>query len=429
VDLLYPESLVRSVYGVGRPAGPRSLGRTLQDWVLRRHVRKLFAGAQGPLPEPMQPAPLQPATPPPVPAGAVPASLVRSAGALLAKASRPLLLIGSQATQPVEQVEALRGAVERLGIPCYLTGMARGLLGRRHPLQLRHRRRQALREADLVILAGVPADFRLNYGRDLPSRGHVIAVNRSRADLRRNRRPDLGVAGDPGAFLRALAQAAPPEGWARPEWARALAGQEREREAEIEAQAAPAGDGVNPVRLCQRLEEVIGENSVIVGDGGDFVATASYVVRPRGPLSWLDPGAFGTLGSGAGFALGARLCRPEAEVWILYGDGSVGYSLAEWDTFVRHRLPVLAVVGNDGAWSQIAREQVEVFGDDVGTVLGRAAYHEVARGFGAEGLAIASDEEAGPTLRRARELADQGRPVLVNAYCAPTDFRKGAISV
>ena len=91
--------------------------------------------------------------------------------------------------------------------------------------------------------------------------------------------------------------------------------------------------------------------------------------------------------------------------------------------------PVLAVVGNDGSWRQIAREQVEIFGDDVGTVLGRAAYHEVARGFGAEGLAIASDEETGPALRRARELAAQGRPVLVNALCTPTEFRKGAISL
>ena len=119
--------------------------------------------------------------------------------------------------------------------------------------------------------------------------------------------------------------------------------------------------------MCRAIEALLPRDSVIVADGGDFVATASYVLRPRGPLSWLDPGVFGTLGVGAGFALAAKLLRPEAEVWLLYGDGSVGFSLAEADTFARHGVPVVAVVGNDAGWTQIAREQVEVLGDDVGT--------------------------------------------------------------
>ena len=120
-----------------------------------------------------------------------------------------------------------------------------------------------------------------------------------------------------------------------------------------------------------------------MGDGGDFVATASYVLRPRAPLSWLDPGVFGTLGSGAGFALGAKLCRPQAEVWLLYGDGAAGFSLAELDTLTRHSVAVIAVVGNDAGWTQIARDQVEVFGDDLATALARTDYDEAAKGLGA----------------------------------------------
>jgi acetolactate synthase-like protein len=122
---------------------------------------------------------------------------------------------------------------------------------------------------------------------------------------------------------------------------------------------------LNPLLLCQTLEDSLPDDSVLVADGGDFVATAANIVRPRGHLRWLDPGAFGTLGVGGGFALGAALVRPTAEVWLLWGDGSAGYSLMEFDTFARHRVPVVALVGNDACWTQIEREQTPMFQDSV----------------------------------------------------------------
>jgi acetolactate synthase-1/2/3 large subunit len=186
---------------------------------------------------------------------------------------------------------------------------------------------------------------------------------------------------------------------------------------------------VNPVGFFRALERAARDDAVFVADGGDFVATASYILRPRQPLSWLDPGAFGTLGVGAGFALGAAVVRPEAEVWLVWGDGASGYGLAELDTFVRHGIPVIAVVGNDASWSQIAREQVKMLGDDVGTVLARTAYHEVAKGFGAEGLEIRTDAEVAPVLARARELRAAGRCVLVNVWLESSAFREGSISM
>ncbi|HYQ84581.1 MAG TPA: thiamine pyrophosphate-dependent enzyme, partial [Rubrobacter sp.] len=158
-------------------------------------------------------------------------------------------------------------------------------------------------------------------------------------------------------------------------------------------------------------------------------ATASYIVSPRAPLSWLDPGVFGTLGVGGGFALGARLCRPESDVWILYGDGSVAYSLAEFDTFARHGIPVIAVVGNDAGWTQIAREQIEILKDDVGVVLARTDYHKVAEGYGGRGLVIEKEEDIRPVLEEALAISRAGQPVLVNAHLSKTEFRKGSISM
>ena len=132
---------------------------------------------------------------------------------------------------------------------------------------------------------------------------------------------------------------------------------------------------------------------------------------------------------GAGFALGAAATRPDREVWIVFGDGACGFGLAEFDTFVRHGIPVIAVVGNDAGWTQIAREQVKMLNDDVATVLARSAYHEVARGFGAEGLLVTRMEEVEGALRQARELARQGRAVLVNVWLDRTGFREGSLSM
>jgi acetolactate synthase-1/2/3 large subunit len=308
--------------------------------------------------------------------------------------------------------------------------MARGLLGRAHPLQLRHRRKEALRAADLVLLAGVPCDFRLDYGAHISRRARLVSANRSRAEMKKNRQPSLSVLGAPELFLRSLAEGhdGPRAEWAP--WLETLRSRDREREASIDEQAAEgASGGLNPLAVCRALETTVGDDSVIVADGGDFVGTASYVLRPRRPLSWLDPGPFGTLGVGAGFALAAKLVRPSAEVWILYGDGSVGYSLAEADTFARHGLGIVAVIGNDAGWTQIARDQVEILGDDVGTVLEATAYEDAAGGLGARGVRLDDPARMGPVFAGARRTARDGRPCYVNVRLGRTGFRKGSLSI
>ena len=244
-----------------------------------------------------------------------------------------------------QKTEQLAAAVTRLDIPVYLGGMGRGLLGQDHQLQMRHHRKEAIRESDLIVLAGVANDFRLDYGNHIGSRP-FISINRSRQDLTRNKKPTLAIHADPQDFLIALAQGYQGD---YASWVETLRSRDASREADIDKQAnAPVDRGINPIKLFRALEPELDDRTILVADGGDFVASSAYILHPRKPLSWLDPGVFGTLGMGAGFALGAKLVFPGHDVWIIYGDGSAAYSLMEYDTFVRHQLPVISVIGTDG---------------------------------------------------------------------------------
>ena len=423
VDLLYVELEIRKWYAEAAGKGTALPDRALR-WYLNRHAERMFAGADVPAPAPRRVVLPQASD-----------TALGKAAAALAAATKPLFVIGSQAVVDATAANELAQAVARLGVPVYLSGMARGLLGRDHPLQMRHARRNALREADCVLLAGVPCDFRLDYGRHVRRSATLIAANRSAKDARLNRRPDVAAIGDAGLFLRSLSAkmastttpASSSARWSL--WIDTLRERDREREMQIDQQASAQGEFVNPLAFFRALEGEAGENAIFVADGGDFVATASYVLHPRAPLTWLDPGAFGTLGVGAGFAMGAALARPDREVWIVFGDGACGWGLAEFDSFVRQGIPVIAVVGNDAGWTQIAREQVKMLGDDVATVLSRSHYHAVVSGFGAEGLLVQRSDEVRPMLRRARELAHQGKAVLVNVWLDKTEFREGSLSM
>lgn len=421
VDLLYDEKTVREMSGAKAAGDVKSVADMAIQTALRAQLFRVFRGQDrhraGPR---VRVDPVRPKL-----------SEVQKVAGLLREANKPVMLLGSQATLQAAEIERVVDSVERLGVPVYLSGMARGLMGRSHPLWYRHQRTKALKESDLVILAGVPCDFRLNYGLQIPRGARLVSVNRSAEDVRKNRRPDVPVVADPATFLRTLADyvgSAPGSRWTA--WHDNLRARDKEREEKIQSQAAePAPSLINPLKVCTEIEAALDDDSVLVADGGDFVATASYITAPRSPLSWLDPGAFGTLGVGAGFALGAKLVRPDAEVWILYGDGSVGYTLPEMDTFARHNIPVIAVVGNDAGWTQIARDQVVLLEDDVGTVLGRTDYERAAEGFGAKGLSVEDPAQLGDVLKQAKEAARGGQPVLINAHIGKTDFRKGSISM
>jgi acetolactate synthase-like protein len=419
IDLLYDENLVREWYGA-KTNQPKSLKGKLIKWYVRRHVDKLFACT----PEKIE--------------------LKKSGNNITFKlneqelhevltqinnAQKPVMIIGSQALLRVDVINQLATSVEKLGIPVYLTGMARGLLGQNHILHKIHKRSNALRESDLVILAGMPIDFRLDYGRAINKKAFLITINRNNDHFKKNIKPDLVIQADPSQFLIELSNTGILKRKEWEPWFNNLDKREAERTNEIKQFSELKTNYINPLKLCFEINKILDDNSIIIGDGGDFIATASYIVKPRGPLSWLDAGPFGTLGAGAGFALASKLVHPEAEIWLLYGDGAAGYSIVEFDTFVRHKIPIIAVIGNDAGWTQIARDQIQYLNDEVGTLLTYNDYHIVAEGYGGKGLMLNEEVKIQNTLIKAKEFANEGTPILINALLGKTDFRKGSISM
>uniref|UniRef100_A0A9J7XLL0 2-hydroxyacyl-CoA lyase 2 n=1 Tax=Cyprinus carpio carpio TaxID=630221 RepID=A0A9J7XLL0_CYPCA len=426
IDTLYPYHVVE------KESAPKNTSKSLfgkiMAWYLQNHLSNLFAGAW----ETCDLSPL------PVYIPHATEDEVQRCVELVSRARKPVILLGSQATlppTPVCETLTFLKALESLGIPCFLGGMSRGMLGKNSPLHIRQNRRDALKEADLVLLAGTVCDFRLSYGRVLNRRSKIIAVNRDRSQLLKNSdmfwKPTVAIQGDAGSFLLRLSKDL--KGHRCPEeWPRSLKEGEAIKEKANRAKADEKTERhLNPISVLHRVDELLAEDSIIVADGGDFVGSAAYIMRPRGPIRWLDPGAFGTLGVGGGFALGAKLCRPESEVWIVYGDGSLGYSVAEFDTFTRHKTPVIALVGNDACWSQISREQVPMLGSNVACGLAFTDYHIVADGYGGKGYLIGREDESrlDDIIKKAQKECREGKAILLNVLIGKTNFRDGSISV
>ncbi|KJE88622.1 ilvbl protein [Capsaspora owczarzaki ATCC 30864] len=424
IDSLYPYSVVAREFLKGDKK--KNLTARIVGWYLQHYVNKLFGGAwrnydYSPLPVDIPRAS---------------ARQLAQAATILRSAVKPAILLGSQSTLPPTKAEDLQAALLSLGIPCFLGGMSRGLLGKESAIQAKQRRKEALQEADVIILAGAICDFRLDYGRSFNRRAKIIAVNRNSDALTKNTdmfwKPTMAVKGDPGSFIVSLAAIVAGSYTCDPTWVELLRSRDVAKDADNKKKAAePSADGkLNPLSVLSKFDEVLSDDSILVADGGDFVGTAAYIVRPRGPLRWLDPGAFGTLGVGGGFALGAKLVRPDADVWVIYGDGSLGYSVAEYDTFTRFGLPIISIVGNDAGWTQIAREQVPMFNTSVACALAYTDYHTVADGFGGKGFVVHTLEELGAAYAQAvRITREQKKPVLINVVIGKTNFREGSISV
>ncbi len=418
VDTLYGEELVRSWYGAkSKETPPKNFQERMLQWYINNHAKNLFAGKDSvDFGAAIQTPPYPHHSP----------SQIEKAAARIKAANKPLMLIGSGAMMNPQKAEQLAEAVTKLGIPVYLSGMGRGLLGRESTLQMRHHRKDAIKEADLIILAGVPNDFRLDYGNHIGHRT-FISINRSKEDLNKNKTPSLPILADPQDFLIDLSKKIQSN---YASWIEILKARDAKREVNIDEQAnAPVNLGINPIKLFRELEPQLEDNTILIADGGDFVATSAYTLKPRGPLGWLDPGVFGTLGVGAGFAIGAKLIFPEKDIWIIYGDGSAGYSLMEYDTFKRFNLPVISVIGNDACWSQIARDQVEILNSDCAMNLAYSDYQMIARAFGGEGVRVDSLDGFKAAVVEAKTMSRNGTPYIINAITGKTDFRKGSISM
>ena len=413
IDLLYPEEDIRKEF-INQLPKSGYFGK-IAHWYVERHLNDLFSSKKSSIKVK------------PVKEFKIDQRKIDKAALAIVKAKKPVFLLGNQVTQNKEFLPMCLKSIDKLSVPTFTSGMARGCFGSSDKYFFRHNRKHALKNADVVVTLGIPLDFRLGYGFSINKDATLIAVNKSKEDLNKNRKPDIGIHADPSRIMHEIGKIINPPSCK--EWIKELTGLEEKRETEILQFSKYETDFVNPVHLCKTIDKFIDEESILVADGGDFVGTASYTISPRSPLGWLDPGPFGTLGVGGGFAIGAKSSFPKKEVWVFYGDGASAYSLAEFDTLCRHKLPVIAIIGNDASWQQIAREQKQMLGSNIGTELAFNAYEKVVEGYGGKGYYVENHDSLDETLKRAKEDAKLGYPVLVNVKISKSDFRKGSISV
>jgi len=366
---------------------------------------------------------------------------------LLADAKKPVILLGSQIVFS-QQRNGIQEIITRLGIPTFASGYARGALGKDHPLELKNVsaiiggeklgiRSEALSQADLVILVGVPPDFRLGYGKKINPKAKIVRLDLDPSRLKKNIKRAYPIRGDVGEGLRMLTTfdhvfEGAQKDWKK--WYTELKIKQRQVLYHMQMSANEDAKPLDPLHVALSIRRVIereGRDVIIVADGGDFVATAAKVISPEGIGRWLDAGPFGTLGTGAGFALAAKAIYPESDVVVLYGDGAFGWSLIELDTAVRHKLPFIGIIGNDACWTQIKRGDEEVFGkgESVATDLALVRYEIAVQGLGAHGIEIKYPHEIEKRLLAALDCARRGAPVVVNVLIGTSDFRKGSISV
>jgi len=324
---------------------------------------------------------------------------------LLASAERPVLLGGSSIWWD-DAVEPLRRLAERTGLPVYLNGMGRGCLPPDHPSFFQGSRKEALAQADMVLVAGTPLDFRVGYGTEptFASGARVVQVDVHAEEIGRNRPIEVGIVGDSRSVLAALADGARagcvPSGW------RTFL-REREVERALRQRAHEESDQrpIHHFRLARALDEVAARAGDVtwVADGGNVVAVAAKVIRLPRPGRWLDPGPLGCLGVGSPFALAAKLLTPERPVCVIQGDGAFGLNGMDFETAVRFRLPMVVVVGNDAAWGQIAVPQRAMYGDEhaVATHLAPTRYDRVVEALGGKGEHVDDPAELVPALERA----------------------------
>ena len=332
---------------------------------------------------------------------------------LLRAARQPVLVLSSDVWQDGAELPA-RELAEELGLPVITTGQGRGILPGGHPLLVTRARSMAFKQADLVVVAGAPLDFRLGYG----TFGTAKVVHLAASPAQVGRHADLAASagGDLTSVFNGIRSAVRPRTeWAA--WVATLRETARSAEAADAAMLEATTTPIHPGRIYGELRRALDDDAIVIGDGGDFVSFAGRFVEPAQPGRWLDPGPYGCLGTGLGYAMAARLAHPSSQVVLLLGDGAAGFSLMDVDTLVRHRLPVVMVVGNNSVWGLEKGPMQMLYGYDVAAELApQTRYDEVVCALGGAGELVTNPDEIGPALKRG---FDSGVPYLVNVITDP----------
>ena len=343
---------------------------------------------------------------------------VAAVAKLVREADRPALMVGADVFWARAE-DALEAFADAARLPTFANGLGRGLLPADHPLSFSRVRGTAFGQADLVVVAGTPLDFRLGFGRFGDAR--VVHLADSPRGLARHVDLAAGVGGDLARTLSALADAGSGsvDAAERDAWVTQLREEEQSRRArevdDLESGASP----IRPTRVYGELRRRLERNAIVIGDGGDFVSYAGKYVDTYHPGGFLDPGPYGCLGTGSGYALAAALAHPDRQVVVMWGDGALGFSLGDLDTLVRFGVNVVGVVGNNGIWGLEKHPMDLIYGYDVAAELRPGTrYDEVMTALGGHGELVTEPDQIGPALDRA--FATPG-PSLVNVLTDPAD--------
>jgi acetolactate synthase I/II/III large subunit len=354
--------------------------------------------------------------PDPTAAPAADGDALDRAAELLRGASKPVVMAGT-GLYWAHGEGALRRLCDELSVPVFLNGLARGCVSADHPMFFSRARGAGLKGADVALVVGVPMDFRLGFGASFGDDTEVVVLGSSPPSRPHPREVAAELYGGVAATLDAL-RAGAAGGPDRSGWVASL------REVENEKRAAEQNDlsddraPLHPLRVYRELSQVLDRDAVVIGDGGDFVSFAGRVIETYEPGCWMDPGPYGCLGAGPGAALAAKLAHPERQVCLLLGDGAFGFAGLEFDTFVRHGVPVVGVMGNNGIWALEKHPMEFLYGYSVAAELQPATrYDEVVRALGGHGELVTRPDELRPALERAFA---SGLPALVNVLTDPS---------
>lgn len=360
-------------------------------------------------------------TPPPAPhepwnAAAAPRAEIDRAAALLRVAERPVIMAGTGLYWGRGELQ-LQALAEELRIPVFLNGLGRGCLPADHELFLSRARGTGLRGADVALVIGAPLDFRLAFGEAFGAATEIIVIDAAEPQRAHPRAVAAELYGGLDATLAGLREAASGEVAVRSTWLQTLREVEHAgRVQEAEGLRDPRVP-MHPMRVYAELVPLLDRDAIVVCDGGDFVSFAGRLIDSFQPGCWLDPGPYGCLGSGPGYALAAKLAHPQRQVVLLLGDGAFGFSGMEFDTLARHGVAVVGVIGNNGIWALEKHPMEFVYGYSViADLRPETRYDQVVEALGGHGELVR--EPAG--LRGAWERSlGSGKPALINVLTDP----------
>ncbi len=335
---------------------------------------------------------------------------------LLRNAKQPALITGSGIMWSGAS-QALQDFVEACGIPFYTTPQGRGVIPEDHEYCYLTARSTAFRDADVILVVGT----RLNYviGHAAPPRfnadAKVVRIDIDAGEIATSPRVDVGVVGDARTVLGQLTRSA--RGTISPEsyraWRDRLRGQNDSKAAEQERAIASGASPIHPLRLCKEVRDVLERDAILCVDGQEILNFGRQAIPTYVPGHRMNSGVFGTMGVGMPFGVGAKAASPDKQVVVLHGDGSFGLNAMEFDTAVRHKLPLLVVISNNGGWTADPKREKP------GRDLGYTRYDKMAEALGGFGLYVEQPDDIRPALLQALAQVKAGIPALVNVRTDP----------